>query len=222
MTTDPEEEAPLRSPALGRPVGSSGEQTRRRILEATVRCVGTVGYARATIREIAREAGMTSGPLYHYFPNKSELVKAAAEAVTQMAAQRFVEATHRPGTIVDRLVALLEESDQMIREYPHVAAFDYAIRLESPRWLNLQDATATVYRTVLDLIIEIVTDAKKDGTLDSQIDTDGASRAIFALIRGLTEMAATTPEEEHHVTLDVAKSLIRGTLFGTEKAERKR
>jgi AcrR family transcriptional regulator len=222
MTADPDENAPLRSPALGRPVGSSGEQTRRRILEATVRCVGTMGYARATLREIAREAGMTSGPLYHYFPNKSELVRAAAEAVTQMASTRFVEATHRPGTAVDRLVALLEESDQLIREYPQVAAFDYAIRLESPRWLNLQEATATVYRTVLDLIVEIVTDAKSDGTLNADTDTEGASRAIFALIRGLTEMAATTPEADHHVTLSVARSLIRGTLFNTKKAKRQR
>ncbi|EJO86587.1 TetR family transcriptional regulator, partial [Mycobacterium colombiense CECT 3035] len=41
----------------GRPVGASGEETRRRIIVATMRCVATVGYARATIREIARAAG---------------------------------------------------------------------------------------------------------------------------------------------------------------------
>lgn len=165
---------------------------------------------------------MTSGPLYHYFPNKSELVRAAAESVTQMAATRFIEATHRPGTVVDRLVALLEESDQLIREYPQVAAFDYAIRLESPRWLNLQEATASVYQTVLELIVEIVAAARENGTLDDEVDVDGASRAIYGVIRGLTEMAATTPPKDHHATLSAAKSMIRGTLFATPKIKRKR
>lgn len=222
MTSDPEEDLSLPTPALGRPVGSSGEQTRRRILEATVRCVGKMGYARATIREIAREADMTSGPLYHYFPSKSELVKAAAEAVTDVASPRLVQATRRSGSVVDKLVALLEESDQLIREYPQIAAFDYAIRQESPRWLHLQDATATVYQAVLDSIAQVVSDAKADGTLDDNVDPDGATRSVFALIRGLIELAATTPEDEHHATLSAAKALIRGNLFLNKKTQRKR
>ncbi|WP_156781289.1 TetR family transcriptional regulator, partial [Mycobacterium gordonae] len=45
---------------LGRPVGASGEETRRRIIGATMRCVAQVGYSRATIREIARTANVTS------------------------------------------------------------------------------------------------------------------------------------------------------------------
>jgi AcrR family transcriptional regulator len=221
MQPESEEKQQPRPPALGRPVGASGEQTRRRILDATVRCVGTVGYARATIRQIAREADMTSGPLYHYFPNKSELVKAAAEAVTQMAAPRFDQATHRHHHPVDRLVALLEESDRMIREFPHIAAFDYAIRLESPRWLNLQEASVTLYQTVLNLIGEIVASAHADGTLNEDIDVDDATKAVFALIRGLSELAATNSEEDQHRTLAAAQALIRGALF-TTKTRRKR
>ena len=63
---------------LGRPVGADGEQTRARIIMAAMRCVAEAGYSHATIREIARTADMTSGSLYHYFPNKSELLTAAA------------------------------------------------------------------------------------------------------------------------------------------------
>ncbi|WP_155771713.1 TetR/AcrR family transcriptional regulator, partial [Mycobacterium asiaticum] len=58
---------------LGRPVGASGEQTRQRIIAATMRCVAQAGYSRATIREIARTADVTSASLYNYFPNKAEL-----------------------------------------------------------------------------------------------------------------------------------------------------
>lgn len=222
MSTESDENPSLRPAALGRPVGSSGEQTRRRILEATVRCVGTVGFARATIRDIAREAGMTSGPLYHYFPNKSELIMAAAEYVTAMVKPRFIAATRRPGSIVERLEALLGESDQLIREYPHLAAFDHAIRVESPQWMNLREATATVYQTVQELVVEIVNDAKRDGTLADDVDAEGVSGAIFALILGLAELAATTSEDSHHLTIGAAKSLIHGSLFNTAKTRTKR
>ncbi|WP_253875475.1 TetR/AcrR family transcriptional regulator, partial [Mycobacterium asiaticum] len=61
---------------LGRPVGASGEQTRQRIIAAAMRCVAEMGYSQASIREIARTAGMTSASLYNYFPNKAELIKA--------------------------------------------------------------------------------------------------------------------------------------------------
>ena len=54
---------------LGRPAGANAEHTRRRILTAAMRCVAEVGYTQTTIREIARAADMTSGTLYHYFPN---------------------------------------------------------------------------------------------------------------------------------------------------------
>ncbi|WP_156734807.1 TetR/AcrR family transcriptional regulator, partial [Mycobacterium sp. E183] len=73
----------------GRPVGASGEETRQRIIVATMRCVATVGYSRATIREIARTADVTSASLYNYFPNKSELLGAAVEDIERIAAPRL-------------------------------------------------------------------------------------------------------------------------------------
>ncbi|WP_156675112.1 TetR/AcrR family transcriptional regulator, partial [Mycobacterium sp. E2989] len=73
----------------GRPVGASGEDTRQRIIVATMRCVATAGYSRATIREIARTANVTSASLYNYFANKSELLDAAVEEIEGIALPRL-------------------------------------------------------------------------------------------------------------------------------------
>ncbi len=80
---------------LGRPVGASGEQTRRRIIAAAMRCVAEKGYSQASIREIAREAQITSGSLYHYFPNKSELLKATVKEIEEIALPRLRAASAR-------------------------------------------------------------------------------------------------------------------------------
>src|SRR6201996_850882 len=109
---------------LGRPVGADSEETRRRIITAAMRCVAEVGYSQATIREIARAADMTSGSLYHYFPNKSELLKATVREIDEIALPRLRAAAERADDVIDRLEAVLDEADRLMREYPHLATFD--------------------------------------------------------------------------------------------------
>ncbi|WP_156764731.1 TetR/AcrR family transcriptional regulator, partial [Mycobacterium sp. 1081908.1] len=113
---------------LGRPVGASGEETRRRIIVATMRCVARAGYSRATIREIARTAEVTSASLYHYFPNKSELLAATVNEIDELVLPRLRSAASRSDDVVERLEAMLDELGRLLREYPHLAAFERAMR----------------------------------------------------------------------------------------------
>jgi AcrR family transcriptional regulator len=189
---------------LGRPVGASGEETRQRIIVATMRCVARVGYSRATIREIARTAKVTSASLYNYFPNKSELIKAAIAARTDVALPRLRQAAGRPGGVIDRIEAVLDESGQLMREYPDLAAFEWAIRAESAVAIDSEVAGGTGFQAFRAIIEGIVEDAYPRGAVE----------AIYSLIYGLTELAATLPPEDYHAALGSAKQLIRGTLLG--------
>ncbi|MFZ1179818.1 MAG: TetR/AcrR family transcriptional regulator [Mycobacterium sp.] len=199
---------------LGRPVGASGEETRQRIIVATMRCVAKVGYARATIREIARTANVTSASLYNYFPNKSELIKAAIAARTDVALPRLREAAGRPGDAIDRIDAVLDESGQLMREYPDLAAFEWVIRAESVVTLDSRLAGSSGFEAFREIIESIVDDAYHQGDLANRPDRQSVAEAIYALIYGLTELAATLPSEDYHAALGSAKQLIRGTLFG--------
>src|SRR5690606_893650 len=98
---------PSTSTQLGRPVGARSDETRRRILTAAMRCVAEVGYSGATIREIARTAEITSGTLYHYFPNKGELVRAAFADIAEVALPRLAAAAERVDGVLDKLMAVL-------------------------------------------------------------------------------------------------------------------
>ncbi len=53
------------------------DQRRIQIIEATWRIIARGGFAAATMREIAAEAGFANGGLKHYFTNKDELLAAA-------------------------------------------------------------------------------------------------------------------------------------------------
>src|SRR4051794_10328990 len=51
------------------------EERRQQIVEAALRVFADKGYAGATIKDIAAEAGVTSGLLYHYFEDKHALLR---------------------------------------------------------------------------------------------------------------------------------------------------
>lgn len=198
---------------LGRPVGASGEDTRRRIIAATMRCVARVGYARATIRDIARTAEVTSASLYNYFPNKAALIDAAVAARTDVALPRLRRAANRPGTAVDRLEAVLDESGRLMREYPDLAAFEWVIRAESATGPHTASAGGPAFQAFRDIIEGIVDDAYRGGELAHRADRHSVVETLYALIYGLTELAATLPARDYHAALHSAKQLISGRLF---------
>ncbi|MGV0048151.1 TetR/AcrR family transcriptional regulator [Mycobacterium colombiense] len=198
-------------PQLGRPVGADAEQTRARIIAAAMRCVAETGRTRATIREIARAADMTSGSLYHYFANKSELLEATVGEMDRIALPRLRAAAAQADTVVDRLAAVLDESSRLMRDYPDLAAFERAMRVigheHGDRWRPPGP------NALRDIISEIIGDARAQGALPAGTDPGGVVNAIHALARGLTERAAGLDPGAYATTLDSAKMLLRGTLF---------
>jgi len=204
--------------SLGRPVGASGEETRRRILNAAIRCVAEGGYSQATIREIARAADVTSGSLYNYFATKRELLKATAQSIEELTLPRLRAAAQREDDVVDRLDALLDESDRLMREHPYLAAFERAMRAESANHLPDDDPNRVGVQAIRALIAEIIDDARRDGSLAADVDADAVIDVLFALTRGLTEQTADPRPHVHRDTLATAKRLIRGTLFSSSHA----
>ncbi len=55
------------------------EDRREQIMEAALAVFAKKGFARASNKDIAREAGITPGLIYHYFESKEALQKAIFE-----------------------------------------------------------------------------------------------------------------------------------------------
>ena len=66
--------------------------TRRRLLEAAIRCVIECGYANTTGSEIAERAGLSRGAQLYHFPSKEELFAKAVEHLWELI---FNEVRHK-------------------------------------------------------------------------------------------------------------------------------
>jgi TetR/AcrR family transcriptional regulator, transcriptional repressor for nem operon len=72
------------------PVTEQGRQTRQRIVAAAASVVAEKGALGASLDEVGAKATASRGQLYHYFDNKTDLLRAVAEATndTVLAGQQ--------------------------------------------------------------------------------------------------------------------------------------
>lgn len=66
------------------------EDRREQIIDAAMRVFAQKGFVRATNKDIAHEAGITPGLIYHYFENKEALFRAIIETRSPLQVIRSV------------------------------------------------------------------------------------------------------------------------------------
>ncbi len=59
------------------------DETRRKLLDATIECLLASGYQATTTRRVAELAGVSAGAMTHHFPHRVDLVAAAVEQLTE-------------------------------------------------------------------------------------------------------------------------------------------
>jgi AcrR family transcriptional regulator len=74
----------------GRPPGrtSEGEATRLRLWATALTLIGERGYAGTTLREVAKQSGVSPALLYRYFPNKRSVVLALYDQLSEAFAEQ--------------------------------------------------------------------------------------------------------------------------------------
>jgi AcrR family transcriptional regulator len=94
---------------------------REQILEASVSVFSRLGYDRATIPDIAREAGISVGTIYNYYPSKRDLLTAITNQYviepfsTMINQSRAMEDAEFIATIMEnRLEFGLENADRFM------------------------------------------------------------------------------------------------------------
>jgi TetR/AcrR family fatty acid metabolism transcriptional regulator len=87
---------------------TAAEEKRRLILDAAVRVFARSGFHTSRVGDIAEEAGVAHGLLYHYFSSKDEVLETI-----------FRE---QWGILVDRISALEQSGEPAVDQLRHVAA----------------------------------------------------------------------------------------------------
>jgi AcrR family transcriptional regulator len=82
------------------------EQYRKELLLKSAELFAEKGYADLTTRELARELGVSTGTLYHYFPNKAALFEQLVEEICQQDVLLAKVEIDKGKTLIEKLTIL--------------------------------------------------------------------------------------------------------------------
>ncbi len=89
------------------------EVSRRQVLEAAVRALAKHGYAKTSVSDIARAAGMSKGAVHYHFESKDDLIARVLEHCAAVARDRVRYAWEGAGSPVEKIRAAVHEMRTM-------------------------------------------------------------------------------------------------------------
>ena len=167
-------------------------ERRRFLAEAVWRVVRREGLERASVREVAREAGVSMGSLRHYFSSQSELLVFAMRMVIERIEHR-VAALRRPDDprqAAERVLAELLPLDPERQAENEVWLAFTARALVDPELRALRDEAYDLLRAACQQWVRLLLPPGA-----SELDIDLETERLFALLDGLAVHAAMRPDQ---------------------------
>jgi AcrR family transcriptional regulator len=186
--------------------------TQVRILEAAARCMRRVGLQRFSMEEVARNAGVSRGSVYRYFPERAQLTN----AVLERTAERFVAESRRAVERRRTLAAQVGEAAVFIRAHLH----DEMMALQLPAEDETLLATILTARVGgllerwVDFWLPFLSEAEQRGEVRQGLDHREAAEWIVRMLLSIAVMpsAVVDLEEPGAVRLFMQKYIVRGLV----------
>jgi TetR/AcrR family transcriptional regulator, fatty acid metabolism regulator protein len=190
------------------------EDKRRHLLDAAVRVFARKGFHATRVGDIAEEAGVAHGLLYHYFKSKDQVLEAVF---------------HENWSVLIARIASVEETDEPAPDQlRHIAA----IVLRT--WLHLPDVVRVVIREFgrspelaerigeltqpIDAIQRVIERGIERGEFRSDVDPRFAAAVVYGSIDELLTawVLGRLPAEEEDVAT-AEQTLLEVTLLGLQQ-----
>ncbi|CAM4315612.1 Potential acrAB operon repressor [Mycobacterium basiliense] len=185
--------------------------TREALISAARKLWGLRGYAEVGTPEIAKEAGVTRGAMYHQFADKAALFRDVVEAVEQDLMARLATSVASSGaaTPADAIRAAVDAWLEVSAD-PEVRQL---ILLDAPAVLGWAGFRDVAQRYSLGMTEQLINEAIRAGQLDSQPVRPLAHVLIGALDEAAMFIAtADDPEPALRETRQVLRRLVDGML----------
>ena len=153
---------------------------RRAILDAAVRVFARQGFHACRVSDIADEAGVAYGLLYHYFPSKDEVLNTLFLERWCVMLEMIREVDREPKPVREKLGAI---ASFIVDSYRHDPDLMKVIIVEVTRAANSFGQTHLgQIREAYRLIGEIVTKAQREGVFKAEIDAEFAAMTFYGAI----------------------------------------
>ena len=177
---------------MGRP--SNTAQRKQEIVEALLQVMANVGYEKASIQSIAKQAGLAPGLIHYHFKTKQDILIAAIHWIATSAEQRLLAMLNDARDPWEKLKAFVNArlatgETQM----PQIVAAWIVVASESIKHDEVRTIYQNLIKTQLDILSALIVDV---WTSKIEIDFEVAhlSAIIVSAIEGAFQLSVTAPD----------------------------
>ena len=162
--------------------GRRSARTRERILAAATRVFARRGFHGTRVSDIAEEAGIAYGLVYHHFRNKDEILAVIYSEVWGEYVAHIVELSRRPLSFTERMARLVRFWVRTYRQEPALMAVLINEITRSYEFMESHDITTVL--GAFDAIQVIV----EEGIASGEVRPDIDARLATYIVLGAAEM----------------------------------
>ncbi|MDB4929752.1 MAG: TetR family transcriptional regulator [Myxococcaceae bacterium] len=175
------------------PRPSNTDERRAQIADAMIRVVARAGYERASVAEVAREAGLAAGLVHYHFQRKLDVLLAMQERLTAAHLDRVERWSQRAKTPEGRVRAFIDcHLARGAEEDPAALACWIALTAEALRDPEVRAGYDRAVRALIGRLESAVRDelAARGGDLRR---ARAVATAVFAAIQGYYALHGASP-----------------------------
>jgi TetR/AcrR family transcriptional regulator, fatty acid metabolism regulator protein len=185
---------------------------RRQILDAAVRVFAAKGFTQCRVSDIAEEAGVAYGLVYHYFGSKDEVLDTLFLERWNVLVQLIADTDRQDIPAREKLYAI---ASFIVDSYRHDPDLMKVIIVEVTRAANSFGQThLAVIRDAYQGIAAIVERAQADGTFTDRITPEFAALAFYGVIEQVLTGWIFDLLPSAEASYDQAKEFVVETICG--------
>ncbi|WP_343443559.1 TetR/AcrR family transcriptional regulator [Micromonospora schwarzwaldensis] len=182
---------------------------RQQILDAARRCFVRDGFHHTSMQDVIKEAGLSVGAVYRYFPSKNDLITAIAQAVIGTADAAFADLStaEPPLPLIGVLDRALTFVDTQLGP-DGVLPLALQVWSEAQRDPVLAEFVAATYTRLRGHFVTAARRARDTGELPPNADPDAVGAALFGLVPGYFTQRILTGYPDRATYLTGARTLL--------------
>ena len=187
---------------------------REHILDAAERSFAHAGFHRTTMHDICRDAGVSLGALYVYFPSKEDLIEGITQRDRSKLAGQLAQVAHAP----DLMAALAQLAEHYTLEEPrYKQQLVIEIGCQSMRGGRVSEIFRSCDSFILEQFEALFARAEAEGKIAPRLDHRTLAHTIAVIGDGLFWRRAVDPAFDGKKMVPVVISLIAGLLNPTPR-----
>ncbi|MCH7736834.1 MAG: TetR/AcrR family transcriptional regulator [Chloroflexi bacterium] len=188
---------------------------RQQILDAAKACFSRQGFHQTSVQDICREAELSPGAVYRYFPSKDHIIAATCLDCQGASIEMIELARSQSGTALQALDYLVEHGFGMLDQEESREFMMMTVQLwsEALRSSEVKDALlAATFDTWVRGLTGLFEQAQKEGEVDPELDPNSLARIMISLWHGLTLHKTLEPDIDVKACTRSIQAMYHGTI----------